>query len=93
MDYYTRFNLYESIFWIISGITCYLAGKYLPVKYRKISVIALYIFVLFGISDLVEIKTQGFLYPLVLWLLIWKVLGVISMLTIIIWYFRLRLNK
>ncbi|MEK7669462.1 MAG: hypothetical protein AAB350_02630 [Patescibacteria group bacterium] len=60
MDDYTRFNLYEAIFWILVGIACYFINKYLPAKYKNISLSASFVFIFFGISDFVEIKTQGF---------------------------------
>ncbi len=87
------FNLYESIFWIVIGIVCYIISRYLPFKYKSILISAFLIFVLFGISDFIEIKTQGFLYPIIWWLLTWKVVGVIAIIFLIIWYLRLRLKN
>jgi hypothetical protein len=93
MGDYTLFNLYEAIFWIILGAFCYVIGKYLSPKYKSISIFSSFIFILFGISDFIEIKTQGFLYPIIWWLLVWKVVGVIAIVFLIIWYLRLRLKE
>ena len=93
MSSYTLFNLYEAIFWIIVGITSYVIGRYLPQKYRGISIYSSLIFILFGLSDFIEIKTQGFLYPIVWWLLLWKIICVLAMVHIIIWYLKLRLKS
>lgn len=92
MDNYTAFNLYEATFWIIIGIVCYFVGRYLPLKYKNISNFIFFVLTLFGISDFVEIKTQGFLDPIIWWLLIWKVSCIIAFVIIIVWYFKLRLR-
>jgi hypothetical protein len=94
MDDFVLFNLYESVFWIITGITLYLAAsRYFPVKYKQVFKITSLILLLFGISDIFEIKTQGFLYPTVWWLLVWKVTCVIGMILMVIWYLKLKLEK
>jgi hypothetical protein len=93
MSDYTLFNLYEAIFWIVIGIVCSVFSGYLPLKYKNISISASLTFILFGISDFVEIKTQGFFYPIVWWLLIWKIIGVAVIVFLIIWYLKLRLEK
>jgi len=92
MDEFTRFNLYEGSFWILLGIVSYILHKILPEKYKKTTIVAGTIFILFGISDNMEIKTSGFLYPIIWWLLAWKVACVVGIIFIVVWYFKLRLN-
>jgi len=93
MDSYVTYNLYEAVFWIAVGVICYFGSKYLPCKYKKILISASLILPLFGLSDLVEIKTQGFLYPVIWWLLMWKIISVILIMFLIVWYLKLRLQK
>lgn len=93
MDEFVGFNLYEGSFWVLLGITSCVLNKFSPQKYNKITITAGIIFILFGISDYIEIKIGGFLYPIIWWLLIWKVACVIGMIFIIVWYLKLRLNQ
>ena len=93
MDEFVRFNLYECSFWILLGVVSYVLNKFTLQKYSKITVVATAIFILFGLSDYVEVKMGGFLYPIIWWLLAWKIVCVIGMVLIIIWYLRLRLGQ
>lgn len=93
MDEFIRFNLYEGSFWILLGIVCYILNKLTSPKFSKISLVAAIVFILFGISDYVEVKMGGFLYPIAWWLLVWKVACVIGITFIIYWYFKLRLKN
>lgn len=70
------------------GIICWFVYKYAPTHYRNISIVGLYTFILLGISDFVEIKTQGFLFPIIWWLLIWKIACLISIILLGISYVR-----
>jgi uncharacterized membrane protein len=93
MDSFTRFNLYEGTFWIFLGIVSFMLKKKLPKKYSSITLVATWVFILFGISDYVEVQMGGFLYPTIYWLLAWKVACVVGMVFVVGWYFKLRLQK
>lgn len=93
MDEFTRFNLWEGTFWILLGLISYAVKMKAPKKYQALALFSTLVFTLFGISDYVEIRMGGFLYPLVWWLLAWKAVCVVGMLVIVIWYMRLRLRS
>ena len=92
MDEFVRFNLYEGSFWILLGAVSYVLNKFTSQKYSKITAIATAIFILFGLSDYVEVKMGGFLYPIIWWLLAWKIACVVGIIFIISWYLKLRLQ-
>ena len=93
MDEFAKFNLYEGSSWILLGIVSFVLNKFATERYSTITTTASSIFVLFGISDYVEIKMGGFLYPVIWWLLAWKIVCVVGMTIIAIWYFKLRLDR
>jgi len=66
MDNFTIFNLVEGTVWLGIGTL------FLFEKKRKMFAVA---FILFGISDLVEISTSGFLGEGLWWLLLWKIIS------------------
>lgn len=91
MDSFTRFNIFEGIFWLGLGIISLILNQTLAEKYRKLSLVSAVVFLLFGLSDFIEIKTAGFL-PDSPWLLIWKVANVVGIVVVIVWYFKIRVK-
>ncbi|MFC1708806.1 hypothetical protein ACFL2J_01925 [Candidatus Omnitrophota bacterium] len=73
MDVLTKFNLYEAILWFaIAGVFLLLARRKerFLVRQRKSSIFLSAMFILCGISDLIEIHTGAWWHPT--WLLIFK---------------------
>ena len=85
------FNLIEGSFWIGLGIICLAA--YLKIKgpYKPLSLFATFILITFGISDFIQVALGSFLQPGMSWLFVWKILDVIGLILVIIWYVCLRL--
>ena len=80
------FNLIESILWIGIGLGLYLSKKSFPIKQNKNIVITAILFLLFGVSDIIEIYSGAWWNSW--WLLIWKILNGIGLL-----YFTFKLLK
>ena len=92
LDNFAQFNLLEGIFWLVLSVTSFVLYRFLPDKFQKLSLTAGVILFLFGLSDLVEISTGGFL-PGPWWLLIWKMASAIGIIGIILWYLKLRIKS
>ncbi len=91
MDNFVQFNLVEGIFWLSAGLGLIIAFQFWPIIYRKLSVTAGALFFIFGLSDFVEIYTGGFI-PGPWWLLVWKIIGGLGLIGVIVWYFILRIG-
>jgi hypothetical protein len=90
MEYYVKFNLFEGSFWIALGLLCFYLAKKVPEKFRTLAIFSACNLVLFGISDLVESQVGSFLESGMEWLYVWKILGVIGLVSSIVWYVVLR---
>lgn len=90
---FATFNTAEACFWIVIGISCFFVSQRAPKRYHRVSLCAGIIFVLFGISDVMEVIYGSFLEDGLLWLFAWKILSVIGILYVIGWYLYLRLNE
>jgi hypothetical protein len=88
----SEFNTYESIFWLTLSSLLIFAYRYVPIMFKKWILFSAVNIFLFGISDVIEVYTGGFLHTAP-WLLVWKILNVIGLLFSIVWYFYLRLKK
>jgi hypothetical protein len=64
-----QFNLLEGIFWLLIAMGL-LVTSFRKTHLRKHLLAAAILFVLFGISDFVEIRTGAWWHPW--WLLVWK---------------------
>jgi len=84
------FNLLEGLFWVGLGIISLILWFHIPNKYKRLSLFALTVFVLFGISDFIEIRTGMFWSPW--WLLVMNVVSVLGLIVLPIWYIRLRIH-
>jgi hypothetical protein len=86
-----EFNLYEALFWIILSVSLCIA--ILVVKRTYVAWLyfnATNIF-LFGVTDIVELYTGGFLHTTT-WLLWWKMIHVCGLVVGIMWYLHIRLK-
>jgi hypothetical protein len=52
--------------------------------------VAGFVLVVFGFSDFAEVWFGSFLEPGMTWLFVWKIMGVASLASIILWYLLLR---
>jgi len=85
----TVFNFWEALFWFLLAFGCLLGRSFLSVSYRNWLLFSAANLFLFGITDVVEIYTGGFLHT-AHWLLYWKTLHVIGLIVSVGWYIRLR---
>jgi hypothetical protein len=63
-------NYLEGAFWTTVGVILFLCGRKAKPDFKRLSIWASVLFVLFGISDFVEAQTGAWWRPW--WLLIWK---------------------
>ena len=84
------FNTLEGCVWIAMGVVCFILSRKVHRPYAKLSGVAGIVLVLFGFSDFCEVLFGSFLQPGMTWLLVWKILGVGSLVFIIVWYLYLR---
>jgi len=70
-------NYIEGVFWMTVGIVLGIAGLKTNPEFKKLSLIACAVFVIFGVSDLVEAQTGAWWRPL--WLLGWKGLCLVGL--------------
>ncbi len=70
-------NYLEGVFWISVGLVLGIAGRRSNPGFKKLSLIASVLFVLFGISDFIEAQTGAWWRPL--WLLAWKGMCLIAL--------------
>ena len=93
MDIAQIFNLIEMFFWSLLGIILFIRNYGQNSKYKNLSVFLSLVFIVFGISDGVEIYTGAWWVPW--WLFLWKALCVtifaISLLYYIYCEYRLKL--
>lgn len=84
MNYHIVFNFCESILWISFGCTMFVVTVKSALKRPKVLYVAAITFVVFGISDIIEIYTGAWWQPL--WLLIMKVSCIVSFIVCFISY-------
>ena len=90
MEFDQIFNLIEGVFWIsIAALLIYHAAK--KTEYRSILIGSSITFLLFGISEFIEINTRAWYHP---WsLLTLKALCVLSLFVHFVWYLKIKRNK
>ena len=93
MEEFVRFNIYEGIFWIGLGNTALILYFSLREKYHTLALFSFFVFILFGVSDFLEILVGGIFEPHQRWLLALKGASIISMTAATIWYIKLRIQK
>ncbi len=87
------FNSVEGLFWIILGVVGWWCNFKLERKFKMWALFSSMVLVTFGISDFVQVFYGSFFQPHLLWLLIWKVIGVAGLVVSIIWYILIRLRN
>lgn len=75
------------------GIVSFILYRRVHRRYARISIVAGIVLVLFGFSDFCEVLFGSFLQPGMTWLFVWKIVGVIGLASIIVWYLLLRLRS
>ena len=90
---YFWFNLLEGIFWIfLAGLCFYTVRKYQVTDFKRLAQFTGLTLFLFGVSDFVEIYTDGFIGHDE-WLFVWKALCVLCLVTSVVWYLRIRTRR
>jgi hypothetical protein len=87
---YEQFNLIEGVFWVLLGIIVFTVYFFCSREYRVLVIAASVVFITFGISDFFEVAYGSFFQPEMKWLIFWKIIDVIGLLSVIVWYLVLR---
>ncbi len=88
------FNWIEGSFWISLSLLCVVLYPKASPSYRSLIRFTFVVLCTFGLSDFVEAVYGSFLVPGMEWLYIWKILDVIGLCIVIVWYLKIRLaNK
>jgi hypothetical protein len=85
------FNVSEMFLWLIIGAILFANGFRRNNKYRKLAYFLSVVFVLFGLSDGVEVHTGAWWRPW--WLLVWKGLCILIFATSLIYYIGTKHQK
>ncbi|MGB7440769.1 MAG: hypothetical protein WA919_06845 [Coleofasciculaceae cyanobacterium] len=88
---YIRGNYLEAVIWIIFAVGFAVAGFSQPGLIRRQRVLAAVTFLLFGLSDIVEVQTGAWWHPW--WLFLWKSSCVISMVVLLGIYWQSRTTQ
>jgi len=91
-DIYSSFNLYEALFWWWLGASLLGCRHWAGSQYQSWLLFSAANILLFGVTDVVELYTGGFLHTAT-WLLYWKVGHVLGLGVSVAWYVRLRLKQ
>ena len=70
-------NYIEAVFWMTIGTVLGIAGRRTDPAFKTLALVACGLFVVFGISDLIEAQTGAWWKPL--WLLGWKGLCIVGL--------------
>jgi hypothetical protein len=87
-----HFNVIEGCFWMALGLACLVIYVYVPNKYKRVAIFSVLTLITFGLSDFFEAIYGSFLIPGMEWLYIWKIVDVIGLCGIFIWYMILRIK-
>ena len=88
---YTTFNIYEAIFWISLGGLSLILHQIAHWQARVVFIEAAIWAALFGISDIVEVFTDGLFRPELWGLIAWKGICMVGILHVIYRYLHLRM--
>lgn len=89
MDY---FNLLEGTFWVVLGVMSLFIYRKVNKVYGRLTLFSAFIFITFAISDFVQAVYGSFLVEGMEWLLLWKIVDVIGLCVIPVWYVILRIR-
>ncbi|MGK7919464.1 MAG: hypothetical protein AB4080_05590 [Trichodesmium sp.] len=87
---YKKGNYLEAIIWFVFAGAFAISAIKNTHLVRLHRIIATFTFLLFGLSDIVEVQTGSWWHPW--WLFLWKSLCVLSMFCLLIFYFKIRKN-
>jgi hypothetical protein len=87
---YSVFNIYEGSFWLILGMSCFILIRFVPSKFKKLSLIAGVTFAVFGITDYCEVYFGELFEPRLWWLVGLKGLCIAGIIFVIGRYIYLR---
>jgi hypothetical protein len=88
LPFFATANYIEAAFWAVVAVGFAVAAVRKSGEIRRECWIAAMTFLLFGISDVVEVQTGAWYRPW--WLLLWKGLCVLSLARLLLLYVRLR---
>lgn len=86
-----QLNFWEGMLWIAIATWFFVDAVRVTTKNRWFCVISGGLFLMFGLSDFVEMRTGNWWCPW--WLLTWKVGCILGFLTMYIWYRKLGKRK
>jgi hypothetical protein len=86
------FNLAEGVFWLTLGFISATASLRVTDMYKKLTLYLTFVLLTFGASDFVQVLYGSFLVPGMEWLFIWKIIDVIALGVIVLWYLKLRFD-
>ena len=87
------FNLMEGAFWCLLGIVALVAYYKVNKTYKAIALFSFFILLTFGVSDFFQVVQGSFLVEGMQWLFIWKIVDVIGLCIIPLWYLILRTRE
>lgn len=88
---YTTFNIYEALFWLLlSGVT-FTLYEFVHWHARAVFKEAAAWTLLFGVSDIIEVFTDGLLRADLWWLVLWKLICIVGIAHVIYKYLHLRM--
>ena len=88
-DIFIAFNFYEALFWIVLGLLLLVHVCRVHRRYQTLCLYSAINILLFGVTDVIELYTGGFLHTAP-WLLYWKILHVIGLVVSMVWYLYIR---
>lgn len=89
LDY---FNLTESGFWMVLSFVCLVIYYKATGIYKSLALFSSFVLLTFGVSDFLEATYGSFLVPDMEWSFIWKIVDVIGLCGIFLWYVILRIK-
>lgn len=87
------FNLIEGGFWVILGFVCLAIYFKIKSSYKTLVLFSSFVLVTFGISDFFQVAYGSFLVSGMEWLFVWKIVDVIGLCIICLWYLILRIRS
>lgn len=87
------FNLIEGCFWVILGFACFIIYFKAKTKYKKLALFSAFVLITFGISDFFQVVYGSFLLPNMEWLFVWKIVDVIGLCAMFLFYLIIRIRQ
>ena len=87
------FNFFEGVFWFLLGLVCITLFFKTSKPYKSLALFSALVLITFGISDFFQVIYGSFLVLGMEWLFVWKIVDVLGLVLIFLWYLKLRLKK